>query len=644
MHAESSAGASESPVEDDVDGMDEMAKIKDEMAKIKDEMAKMKAEKDEMAKMMDEMDAEKEAERELRVRAEKQLQDERARAEQQLRDATTGNSSVKILEYNMDALKEKLRENGKRIYHDEQLKVAKNIARLILEGKVVFHQFVQAPCQSGKTGVILAVIDLLNKECRAGNYPSFDPNCIYVQAMISSTTWSEQMKGNDKHPGRLPECLKKNVFHRGEIKKSLKEKLEKELEKEDDNRDRIVIVDEAHIAASEDMTYDKMLKALDLKDYENITRKRVHFIYISATPCKFTKNIEQWGKRFETHVMQPGSTYMGVEDYQRTGRLFPCWNFYDKTHQERNVDEYICAAVRNPDEPKFHIVRANTRKGDLKNLFEKRIQAIGAEYKIIECNSKSGTKLNDLLEVEPMVHTFIIIKDFSRVAETLVKKYIGTMHDAYSPESKSTEWTQKDDTMLQSLLGRACGYPDPDGENGPMNDIEIYTNLGTVERYINGWKSVKYPNTKTHSDARGYHNIPNDVQLSVKVEDKDEDIDDVVFTNVDDVKSFLKEKKDDMGMKRMPKWDEGDFHKTKPGGFTYTSRMNKGKVINDSDERRFIKGENMPKKSTNISTTEKGQRYFVVPFYETVDTPADQVQYQVRYYKQPQQSTSTSTL
>ena len=60
-------------------------------------------------------------------------------------------------------------------------------------------------------------------------------------------------------------------------------------------------------------------------------------------------------------------------------------------------------------------------------------------------------------------------------AKTLKDMYCGILFDRSS---------SKDDTNCQSLLGRACGY-------NHSNRTHIYTNIETVNRYIEVWSKLK---------------------------------------------------------------------------------------------------------------------------------------------------------
>jgi hypothetical protein len=82
--------------------------------------------------------------------------------------------------------------------------------------------------------------------------------------------------------------------------------------------------------------------------------------------------------------------------------------------------------------------------------------------------------INDTLKNAPEQHTFIVIKNMFYAAKTLNDAYVGVLWDRLG---------KKDDTNLQSLLGRACGY-------GKNKRTIIYASQSTTENYILFWREL----------------------------------------------------------------------------------------------------------------------------------------------------------
>ena len=69
-----------------------------------------------------------------------------------------------------------------------------------------------------------------------------------------------------------------------------------------------------------------------------------------------------------------------------------------------------------------------------------------------------------------------------------------------------------------------------------------------------------------------------------------------------------------------------------PGGYEVSTKINKKADITDDDRLDIAKAKNIAS-GTSISSTDKGSRYLILNLYETMDSPAKEVKYQVRYIK-----------
>ncbi len=73
----------------------------------------------------------------------------------------------------------------------------------------------------------------------------------------------------------------------------------------------------------------------------------------------------------------------------------------------------------------------------------------------------------------------------------------------------------------------------------------------------------------------------------------------------------------------------GAIHKSS-GGYEVSTKLNKKEDITDDNRLDMIKAGNIGAGSC-ISSNDKGSRYLILPVYETMETPAKNVKYQVRY-------------
>ena len=89
--------------------------------------------------------------------------------------------------------------------------------------------------------------------------------------------------------------------------------------------------------------------------------------------------------------------------------------------------------------------------------------------------SSTSDDINDTLLKSPEKPTFILLKNMFYAAKTLDDKFVGVLHDRISA---------KDDTNLQSLLGRVCGY-------GKTSKTHVFTSMQTVDTYLDIWRDLK---------------------------------------------------------------------------------------------------------------------------------------------------------
>ena len=189
------------------------------------------------------------------------------------------------------------------------------------------------------------------------------------------------------------------------------------------------------------------------------------------------------------------------------------------------------------------------------------------------------------------------------------------------------------------------------------NPQEASQNSGRLTGNIKGWRKYKPPVVFTtlrfnrvaeewESKARGLAELAfkreteGNTTVISKTEFKTlgEDYEYIIhtedFCSFAKANDFLKTKRREMGLKSAEvklkkKSDTGSCNQS-PGGYWVTSKFNKVAEIKDED-RIIRSGLDNIGASTCISSTEKGSRFIIIPFYETWDTAPNKVKYQVRY-------------
>ena len=445
-----------------------------------------------------------------------------------------------------DVFELELKKKNRQLYYENQEVTATQVANVILrEPKVVF-QLVKAMTQTGKTGCMSAVIKLCFTLDNCDT--TINPKNIFIITGISSTEWCDQMSD------RFPSELRQNIYHRNKLHKlqDLKRKLQ-------DVNDAIIIMDEVHIAAKENMTIDKLLKSTGFKDMNILRERNINFIEFSATPNKVMEDMDKWKEYAKQHIMSPGNGYKGVEHQLENNRAFQAKDLYiaddpsssmTKEERDKRNKEILPArqAIKSLKEkiksfytsPKYHIVRLPG--GDKFNTVKQRFHQIFTEdFEHIACHSSSeDADIQRIIKDIPSKHTIIYIKDGLRCAVTLeYKENMGILYERIAK-------TINDDVMIQGLAGRATGYDVP-------NHVLVYTNITSLKRYVDVWRSgftclgdftyagKRSRNTKpTFIHPTGYTNTGVVVQENTSKKDDDWNIETEEFNCIEKANTYLK--------------------------------------------------------------------------------------------------------
>ena len=99
----------------------------------------------------------------------------------------------------------------------------------------------------------------------------------------------------------------------------------------------------------------------------------------------------------------------------------------------------------------------------------------------------------------------------ARCAKTFSKKYIGVWYERHVN-------CFNDDVVIQGFLGRATGYDD----NG---DSIVFTNIDSIERYIDLWNSdfsddIKWNSNSTNYSEKTKNNFKKHLMLKYLMEKK----------------------------------------------------------------------------------------------------------------------------
>ena len=294
-----------------------------------------------------------------------------------------------------------------------------------------------APTQSGKTGSMLSALYHFYNHSEL----KMPKENIFIITAHSSNEWVVQTKS------RFPSFMKSHIYHRNTLKHFVKQV--------QNLKNVIIIIDEAHIAANASQTLNLIFKQLNFYDLKHLCNNNIKFLLFTATPNALTRDILKWNEYHAIlHMQNIPSLYKSYQFYNDNLLLLPMRDLSDfdwvqfKTNPETLDNIRLILDVIDLNTPKYHIIRTHRSNKHFVTI-----------YNFIHAFSKHNFKfiselyledLDNILSIQPKVHTFIFIKDKLRCAKTLNHQHLLVLYERFTTKSKS-------DTILQGLLGRATG-------------------------------------------------------------------------------------------------------------------------------------------------------------------------------------------
>lgn len=260
-------------------------------------------------------------------------------------------------------------------------------------------------------------------------------------------------------------------------------------------KNTLFIWEESHYAQNKNQMPSKMLKRVGISangDTEQLSSKRNYVVSVSATGfSEFSDNhhLEQ-GKWLE--LLQPGDGYNSVEDMMSAGRIVP----YDNV-----VDGIRSAMLLSTNTPKYGLIRA-TKQTECQIIHILNAYGWRVVFYDSLTESTEGSIVWNNMNRAPTQNTVIILKGKCRMGQNVEKAHLLFCFE--------TAQNSKTDTVLQSFVGRACGYSS--GSNKVLVYIpsKIY-NSGELEKYVelsNGSmcipsnaRNIMQNNQKNHADG-----------------------------------------------------------------------------------------------------------------------------------------------
>ena len=404
-------------------------------------------------------------------------------------------------------------KNNKKCFESNQKSSGEIIIDLIRKNGKRYIDF-EAQMQSGKTGAYLWVALM-------GLYDETFTNVV-ILCGESQTSLRKQMKDDKKsyirsfkntHLKDLDDEVKDDLCDYFEehitiiMRQDLTKKDEESVKKRDllsnPEKNTLLIWDESHYANSANQTIDKFFQEIGIKsafvdDIKNLQEKGLYVITSSAT--KSAERIASintsplWG----FVRMTPGDTYKGVEYFYTNGNIRNSF----KLDSEENETKFKSIIKKYIEEKKYFIVRTMECEFGYNSLeIVKRIIAeIKDEGYDIDSLDIYGDQLKKItkesgckyFEKEPDKFTIALIKGCLRMGDDVHKEHICAAFEyAESPFH---------DTLLQSLLGRMCGYNH--NENIHIYLPETFIESGIPEFIRNQKAKLAVPITHTNQVSK----------------------------------------------------------------------------------------------------------------------------------------------
>jgi len=218
----------------------------------------------------------------------------------------------------------------------------------------------------------------------------------------------------------------------------------------------LYIWEESHYGQSHRQEVDLFLRRMGIQATGSLP-EGCFLLSVSATP--FSELSDQHHMTQDKFVVRliPSEQYLSVKKLMENGQI--------RTMKDPSKEFVaILASVQYG----YGLVRASNKKQ--KEMAE---LATRAGFAVIQCDMKNKFDLNQTLKVHPDTKTIIFLKGMCRMGKQVVKTHIRFVMETSCG---------KTDTLLQSLLGRMCGYDSrPDIliyiKNLPLNELEKYNQL-----------------------------------------------------------------------------------------------------------------------------------------------------------------------
>jgi len=550
-----------------------------------------------------------------------------------------------------------------------QIECAQEVYKIFMDATVT-NVLIIGRTQSGKTGWILCCIyEFISK-----NMIPIDN--IFIVTGLSSNDWKNQMRE------RFHNTLHKNIMDRTKFLKNI-DKISKLY-------NVLIIIDEVQIASLETqriaselkeklshIMYSQNIKIMELSatpngtafDNPNLKKIKLHPGpgYISLYNIKNMGNTRQFkslkceniqdviNKLIETNKDLSSEENVEIQEkiinlklycigvmleYNRRelvtnyinknnipidhNDLCDCLEELDSTLE--NIGE-IFIENKRIDTPGYILIRTSTGEYQKNTIDLFKIIFEIKDYEYIKYDSSTDINLNEVLKHKPAKTTIIFIKEMCRCSNTLIKEHINIVYERCSN-------IIDDSIMNQGLAARLTGY-DYNGKTICFLNLESIDNQERLlESNYNdttiSWSSNSTKMKNGEITSKGtLNNIFNPDETGTTSTNKNVKIEE--FNTFDEAVKFVKNKAKEIGCEQIKPSDKS-FHNI--DGYLISSKILKNgekvKNLKSNDRLTYDKLSAMSD-GIYLSSTNRGSKYLILPFYENINSPPQDVKYQVRY-------------
>ncbi len=286
-----------------------------------------------------------------------------------------------------------------------------------------------------------------------------------------------------------------------------------DLKKHRTKGNTLYIWDESHYAQSDGQRPDAFLSAQGLQVNGEPSKNGNGLLSVSATPFSEQIDNESYSQNKTIVNLVPGEKYIGVLTMENAGNFRPFAGKWIHVVKERLSE--LCHNESDGSLRCVGLVRIPTGKEDvaaLRSLCAEHSPPIKFVLYDKEHTAAGKPDINELLDTDRA--TVIALKHMVRMGKQIKKEHI-----SWCLETAKQSAT---DTLLQGLIGRCCGYPDPSGASVAIQFYMARKLCDELTHYVKTGRPTRAMNVKPARKRNFYPTIPEKVEIPLDWHGKDD--------------------------------------------------------------------------------------------------------------------------